>query len=55
MMDYTKREVQAAEEARKLSRKLGYASSEEVQWMIKCGTLLNNAVTSADVVRAERI
>jgi len=53
--DYSRREVKAAEEARKLSRILGYASPGELGRMIKNGTLLNNSVTTADVSRAEKI
>ena len=39
MMDYTNREVQTEKEARKLTSKLGYASAEIVQWMIKCSIM----------------
>ena len=55
LADYSAREVKAAEEARKLSRKLGYASPGELNRIIKNGTLLNNSVTTADVSRAEKI
>ena len=53
--DYSKREVNAAEQARKLSRQLGYASDAELARVIQSGTILNNAVTTADVTRANKI
>ena len=55
LADYSKREVKAADEARKLSRTLGYASPSELQRMIRNGTLINNSVTTADIARAEQI
>ena len=54
-VDYSKREVRAAEEARRLSRLLGYASDSEVARVIESGTIINNAVTTADVIRAQKI
>ena len=55
LADYSRREVKAADEARKLSRILGYASPNEMQRMIRAGTLINNSVTTADLARAEQI
>ena len=52
LTDYTTREIKAANEVRKLTRLLGYASPEELKKMIRNGTLLNNSVTSQDVDRA---
>ena len=53
--DYSTREVKAAQNARILARRLGYASPRDLQRMIKNGTLLNCPVTTADVIRAEKI
>ena len=33
----------------------GYASPDELQRMIRAGTLINNNVTTADIARAEHI
>ena len=55
LTDYTTREINAANEARKLTRLLGCASPEEVKRIIRNGTLLNNSVTSHDVDRAINI
>ena len=55
LADYSRREVKAVNEARKLSRILGYASPNEMQRMIRAETLINNSVTTADLARAEQI
>ena len=47
--------MKAAQNARILSRRLGYATPRDLLKMIKNGTLLNCPVTTADVVRAEKI
>jgi hypothetical protein len=53
--DYSTREVKAAQNARTLSRRLGYATPRDLIKMINNGTLLNCPVTTADVLRAENI
>ncbi|NBR23750.1 MAG: hypothetical protein EBU08_08270, partial [Micrococcales bacterium] len=52
---YTKREVDAANAARELSKRLGYPSSKDLADLIRNGGILNCPVTIADLNRALEI
>lgn len=52
---YTKREVQAAKDARELTRSMGYPSNVSMIKLLQSGAILNAPITVADLQRAEAI
>jgi hypothetical protein len=52
---YTKREIEAAQQARELRRKLGYPSVADMSRMITTGGILNCPITVQDLQRAVNI
>jgi hypothetical protein len=53
--EYTKRQVQDANTARDLIRKLGYTSNADTAKLLSNGSIINSPVTSHDLYRAQKI
>ena len=53
--NYTKYEIERAEKARELIRRLGYPSTAKAVSMINKGSMINCDITSKDIIRAEKI
>ena len=52
---FTRREVNAAKQAREMMRRMGYVSLKDQAAMIKHGAIINCPVTQSDVYRAHQI
>ena len=52
---YTKREVEAAKEARRVARALGFASNLDVAKLLRSGSIVEAPITVGDLARAEQI